>query len=225
MAVWECPDIRGDRCNCHPQCKHFHDFCAQQVLSLVFENIKQWLHLTVSLGSENSDRYLGLICYKQKRKHLDINFLLAVQSTCHSCKNIQHAKQCLCVPDKKRQTRYQCKSIFFPLSPLQTIGLCLYRASTDRCSWFEKEELNECEKTWILLLKDIGQDSHCTNWDTVPSFPEFLEKVACCILVFALCVLLPIATAWLMGNNLKQLLEMWVSALYVQWPSMVWKGI
>ncbi|XP_068891309.1 Fanconi anemia core complex-associated protein 20 [Aphelocoma coerulescens] len=49
-------------------------------------------------------------------------------------------------------------------------------ASTDRCSWFEKEELNECEKTWILLLKDISQNSHCTNWDTVPSFPEFLEK-------------------------------------------------
>uniref|UniRef100_A0A8C3QSF3 UBZ2-type domain-containing protein n=1 Tax=Cyanoderma ruficeps TaxID=181631 RepID=A0A8C3QSF3_9PASS len=50
------------------------------------------------------------------------------------------------------------------------------QASTDRCSWFEKEELNECEKTWLLLLKDISQDSHCTNWDTVPSFPEFLEK-------------------------------------------------
>ncbi|KAM7030842.1 Fanconi anemia core complex-associated protein 20 [Acridotheres tristis] len=48
--------------------------------------------------------------------------------------------------------------------------------STDRCSWFEKEELNECEKTWLLLLKDISQESHCTNWDTVPSFPEFLEK-------------------------------------------------
>ncbi|XP_066420195.1 Fanconi anemia core complex-associated protein 20 [Molothrus aeneus] len=50
------------------------------------------------------------------------------------------------------------------------------QASTDRCSWFEKEELNECEKTWLLLLKDISQDSECTNWDTVPSFPEFLEK-------------------------------------------------
>ncbi|XP_039940809.1 Fanconi anemia core complex-associated protein 20 [Hirundo rustica] len=50
------------------------------------------------------------------------------------------------------------------------------QASTDRCSWFEKEELNECEKTWLLLLKDISQDSHCTIWDTVPSFPEFLEK-------------------------------------------------
>ncbi|KAL2296463.1 hypothetical protein Nmel_015781 [Mimus melanotis] len=48
--------------------------------------------------------------------------------------------------------------------------------STDKCSWFEKEELNECEKTWLLLLKDISQDSRCTNWDTVPSFPEFLEK-------------------------------------------------
>ncbi|XP_063032770.1 Fanconi anemia core complex-associated protein 20 [Melospiza melodia melodia] len=45
-----------------------------------------------------------------------------------------------------------------------------------QCSWFEKEELNECEKTWLLLLKDISQDSECTNWDTVPSFPEFLEK-------------------------------------------------
>ncbi|XP_063273462.1 Fanconi anemia core complex-associated protein 20 [Prinia subflava] len=50
------------------------------------------------------------------------------------------------------------------------------QALTDRCSWFEKEDLNECEKTWLLLLKDISQDSHCTNWDTVPSFPEFLEK-------------------------------------------------
>ncbi|XP_056364108.1 Fanconi anemia core complex-associated protein 20 [Oenanthe melanoleuca] len=50
------------------------------------------------------------------------------------------------------------------------------RPSTDRCSWFEKEELNEYEKTWLLLLKDINQDSHCTNWDTVPSFPEFVEK-------------------------------------------------
>uniref|UniRef100_A0A8C3N2M8 Uncharacterized protein n=2 Tax=Thraupidae TaxID=400783 RepID=A0A8C3N2M8_GEOPR len=77
---------------------------------------------------------------------------------------------------KKRQTGISVKSIFFVLSHLQTIGLCLYRASTDRCSWFEKEELNECEKTWLLLLKDISQDSECTNWDTVPSFPEFLEK-------------------------------------------------
>ncbi|XP_030145477.4 Fanconi anemia core complex-associated protein 20 [Taeniopygia guttata] len=50
------------------------------------------------------------------------------------------------------------------------------QAPTDRCSWFEKEELNECEKAWLLLLKDISQDSQCTNWDTVPSFPEFLEK-------------------------------------------------
>lgn len=104
---------------------------------------------------------------------------------------------------KKEANWYQCEGIFFLLFYLQTIGLSLYRASTDRCSWFEKEELNECEKTWLLLLKDISQDSQCTNWDTVPSFPEFLEKVACCILVFALCVLLPIATAWLMGNNLK----------------------
>ncbi|XP_072739881.1 Fanconi anemia core complex-associated protein 20 isoform X1 [Ciconia boyciana] len=46
----------------------------------------------------------------------------------------------------------------------------------DRCSWFEKEDLNECEKTWILLLKDIGQDLQCTSWQTVPSFPEFLGK-------------------------------------------------
>ncbi|XP_050178240.1 Fanconi anemia core complex-associated protein 20 [Myiozetetes cayanensis] len=50
--------------------------------------------------------------------------------------------------------------------------------STDRCPWFEKEDLNECEKTWILLLKDISRDLHCTNWDTVPSLPEFLEKGA-----------------------------------------------
>ncbi|XP_068014320.1 Fanconi anemia core complex-associated protein 20 [Melanerpes formicivorus] len=47
---------------------------------------------------------------------------------------------------------------------------------TDRCSWFEKEDLNECEKTWILLMKDMGQDLHCTNWKVVPSFPEFLGK-------------------------------------------------
>lgn len=106
---------------------------------------------------------------------------------------------------KKRQTNISVKSIFFLLSHLQTVGLCLYRPPTDRCSWFEKEELNECEKTWLLLLKDFSQDSHCTNWDTVPSFPEFLEEVVFCILGFALCVLLPTATAWLMGNNLKQL--------------------
>ncbi|XP_032863407.2 Fanconi anemia core complex-associated protein 20 [Tyto alba] len=47
---------------------------------------------------------------------------------------------------------------------------------TDRCSWFEKEDLNECEKTWILLLEDIAQDLQCTNWQTLPSFPEFCGK-------------------------------------------------
>ncbi|XP_049667512.1 Fanconi anemia core complex-associated protein 20 isoform X2 [Accipiter gentilis] len=52
--------------------------------------------------------------------------------------------------------------------PLQTV--------TDRCSWFEKEDLNECEKTWILLLNTISQDLQCTNWQTVPSFPEFFGK-------------------------------------------------
>ncbi|XP_076212457.1 Fanconi anemia core complex-associated protein 20 [Aptenodytes patagonicus] len=46
----------------------------------------------------------------------------------------------------------------------------------DRCSWFEKEDLSECEKPWILLLKDISQDLQCTNWQTVPSFPEFFGK-------------------------------------------------
>ncbi|KAM6240940.1 Fanconi anemia core complex-associated protein 20 [Porphyrio hochstetteri] len=46
----------------------------------------------------------------------------------------------------------------------------------DGCAWFEKDNLNECEKTWILLLKDMGQDLRCTNWPTVPSFPEFLGK-------------------------------------------------
>ncbi|XP_075028338.1 Fanconi anemia core complex-associated protein 20 isoform X2 [Calonectris borealis] len=46
----------------------------------------------------------------------------------------------------------------------------------DRGSWFEKDDLNECEKTWILLLKGISQDLQCTNWQTVPSFPEFFGK-------------------------------------------------
>ncbi|XP_054078156.1 Fanconi anemia core complex-associated protein 20 [Rissa tridactyla] len=50
------------------------------------------------------------------------------------------------------------------------------RTSSDSCSWFEKEDLNECEKTWILLLKNISQDLQCTNWQTVPSFPEFFGK-------------------------------------------------
>ncbi|XP_058711364.1 Fanconi anemia core complex-associated protein 20 isoform X2 [Poecile atricapillus] len=50
------------------------------------------------------------------------------------------------------------------------------QALTDRCSWFEKGDLNECEKTWVLLLRHISQDSHCTNWDAMPNFPEFLEK-------------------------------------------------
>ncbi|PKK24136.1 Fanconi anemia core complex associated protein 20, partial [Columba livia] len=42
----------------------------------------------------------------------------------------------------------------------------------DRCSWFEKDDTNECEKPWILLLKDL----QCTNGQTVPGFPEFLGK-------------------------------------------------
>ncbi|XP_025952296.1 Fanconi anemia core complex-associated protein 20 [Dromaius novaehollandiae] len=46
----------------------------------------------------------------------------------------------------------------------------------DRCSWFEKEDLSECEKTWILLLKAVNQDLKYTNWQTVPSFPEFFGK-------------------------------------------------
>ncbi|KAM6116692.1 Fanconi anemia core complex-associated protein 20 [Phoenicopterus ruber ruber] len=46
----------------------------------------------------------------------------------------------------------------------------------DTCSWFEKDDLNECENPWILLLKDIGQDLQCTSWQTVPSFPEFFGK-------------------------------------------------
>ncbi|XP_068270385.1 Fanconi anemia core complex-associated protein 20 [Nyctibius grandis] len=50
------------------------------------------------------------------------------------------------------------------------------QTSTERCSWFEKEDLNECEKAWILLLKDISEDLQCTNWQTVPSFPEFFGK-------------------------------------------------
>ncbi|KAF1404538.1 hypothetical protein FQV24_0009101, partial [Spheniscus mendiculus] len=55
--------------------------------------------------------------------------------------------------------------------------LSLYRTLPDRCSWFEKEDLSECEKPWVLLLKDISQDLQCTNWQTVPSFPEFFGKV------------------------------------------------
>ncbi|XP_014799363.1 PREDICTED: uncharacterized protein LOC106889125 [Calidris pugnax] len=50
------------------------------------------------------------------------------------------------------------------------------RVSAGSCSWFEKEDLNECEKPWILLLKTISQDLQCTNWQTVPSFPEFFGK-------------------------------------------------
>ncbi|XP_074017832.1 Fanconi anemia core complex-associated protein 20 [Numenius arquata] len=50
------------------------------------------------------------------------------------------------------------------------------RTSAGSCSWFEKEDLNECEKTWTLLLKAIDQDLQCTNWQTVPSFPEFFGK-------------------------------------------------
>ncbi|XP_075629363.1 Fanconi anemia core complex-associated protein 20 [Balearica regulorum gibbericeps] len=46
----------------------------------------------------------------------------------------------------------------------------------DGCSWFERDDLNECEKTWILLLKDISHDLQCTQWQTVPSFPEFFGK-------------------------------------------------
>ncbi|XP_074883276.1 Fanconi anemia core complex-associated protein 20 [Buteo buteo] len=54
------------------------------------------------------------------------------------------------------------------LRPPQTV--------TDRYSWFEKDDLNECEKPWILLLNTISQDLQCTNWQTVPSFPEFFGK-------------------------------------------------
>ncbi|XP_074970469.1 Fanconi anemia core complex-associated protein 20 [Phalacrocorax aristotelis] len=50
------------------------------------------------------------------------------------------------------------------------------QALADRCSWFEKDDLNECEDPWILLLKDISQDLQCTNGQTVPSFPEFSGK-------------------------------------------------
>ncbi|XP_053941778.1 Fanconi anemia core complex-associated protein 20 [Cuculus canorus] len=50
------------------------------------------------------------------------------------------------------------------------------RTVAGRCSWLEKDDLNECEKPWMLLLKDISQDLQCTNWQTVPSFPEFLGK-------------------------------------------------
>ncbi|XP_069730681.1 Fanconi anemia core complex-associated protein 20 [Phaenicophaeus curvirostris] len=50
------------------------------------------------------------------------------------------------------------------------------RTVADRGSWFEKDELNECEKPWMLLLKDISHDLQCTDWQMVPSFPEFLGK-------------------------------------------------
>ncbi|KAM6312755.1 Fanconi anemia core complex-associated protein 20 [Podargus strigoides] len=42
---------------------------------------------------------------------------------------------------------------------------------TDKCSQFEKEDLNGCEKPWTLLLKDISQDLQ-----TVPNLPEFFGK-------------------------------------------------
>ncbi|XP_010721129.1 Fanconi anemia core complex-associated protein 20 isoform X2 [Meleagris gallopavo] len=54
------------------------------------------------------------------------------------------------------------------------------RASTDRSSWFEKNDLNECEKTWSLLLRNISQDLQCTSWQTVPNFPEFFRKCRIC---------------------------------------------
>uniref|UniRef100_A0A8C3L8J0 UBZ2-type domain-containing protein n=1 Tax=Chrysolophus pictus TaxID=9089 RepID=A0A8C3L8J0_CHRPC len=50
------------------------------------------------------------------------------------------------------------------------------QASTDRSSWFERNDLNECEKTWSLLLRNISQDLQCTSWQTVPNFPEFFRK-------------------------------------------------
>ncbi|XP_065552273.1 Fanconi anemia core complex-associated protein 20 isoform X2 [Lathamus discolor] len=50
------------------------------------------------------------------------------------------------------------------------------RSLTDSCSWFEKEDLNECEEPWALLLKGISQDSQCADWQAVPSFPEFFGK-------------------------------------------------
>ncbi|XP_051493236.1 Fanconi anemia core complex-associated protein 20 [Apus apus] len=49
-------------------------------------------------------------------------------------------------------------------------------ALTSRASWFEKDNLNEFEKPWSLLLKNISQDFTCTSWQSVPSFPEFFEK-------------------------------------------------
>lgn len=77
------------------------------------------------------------------------------------------------------------RSISSSLSHPQTIGFSLHRALVDRSSWFEKDDLNECEKTWILLLKNISQDLQCTSWQAVSSFPEFFGKVevVCCILV------------------------------------------
>ncbi|XP_068514765.1 Fanconi anemia core complex-associated protein 20 isoform X2 [Anas acuta] len=50
------------------------------------------------------------------------------------------------------------------------------QALADKSSWFEKDDLNECEKTWILLLKNISQDLQCTSWQAVSSFPEFFGK-------------------------------------------------
>ncbi|XP_030364065.1 Fanconi anemia core complex-associated protein 20 isoform X2 [Strigops habroptila] len=52
---------------------------------------------------------------------------------------------------------------------------CL-RPLTDSCSWFEKEDLNECEEPWGLLLKGVSQDFQCTDWQAVPTFPEFFKK-------------------------------------------------
>nr|XP_009669886.1 PREDICTED: Fanconi anemia-associated protein of 20 kDa [Struthio camelus australis] len=69
------------------------------------------------------------------------------------------------------------QSISFPPAHSKLVDcFSVYRTSADRCSWFEKDDLSECEKTWILLLKAVNQDLKCTNWQTVSSFPEFFGK-------------------------------------------------
>ncbi|KAM6402639.1 Fanconi anemia core complex-associated protein 20 [Rhynochetos jubatus] len=46
------------------------------------------------------------------------------------------------------------------------------------CSWFEKDDWNECDKPWMLVLKGIGQGFWRRRWQTVPSFPELPGKSA-----------------------------------------------
>ncbi|XP_065594339.1 Fanconi anemia core complex-associated protein 20 [Cyrtonyx montezumae] len=50
------------------------------------------------------------------------------------------------------------------------------QALADTSSWFENNDLDECEETWSLLLRNISPELQCTSWQAVPSFPEFSRK-------------------------------------------------